>query len=337
MVIPLNPEIYVYIFSGFFYQFTSLIHHKMIHEIRQFLWVNTPHLISTHMQVTRVNRKSMVIRPSGRSTDFISPSFGHGCLYDCSYCYMKRNKPKGLSIATNTTEILTAINNHVEFADVEKPNQTHEQYVTYDISCNEDFALHLKYHDWEKIFDFFRRHPKAMGSFATKYVNKNLLKYYPARKIRIRLSLMPHVLSSVLEPKTSLISDRIKSINDFIDAGYDVHINFSPVVITARWLLYYRELFQEINDVVYDDNKDKVKAEVIFLTHNIDKHMYNMTHHHHHKNESLLWRPIEQEPKISQYGGRNIRYKSDLKSKFIYEFIRVHDDVIPWNTIRYIF
>ncbi len=28
----------------------------------------------------------MIIRPSGRSTDFISPSFGHGCLYDCSYC-----------------------------------------------------------------------------------------------------------------------------------------------------------------------------------------------------------------------------------------------------------
>jgi len=36
--------------------------------------------------ITKVKRKSMVIRPSGRSSDFISPSFGHGCLYDCSYC-----------------------------------------------------------------------------------------------------------------------------------------------------------------------------------------------------------------------------------------------------------
>lgn len=34
--------------------------------------------------VTQVTRKSMMIRPSGRSTDFISPSFGHGCLYNCS-------------------------------------------------------------------------------------------------------------------------------------------------------------------------------------------------------------------------------------------------------------
>lgn len=36
--------------------------------------------------VEKVTRKSMLIRPSGRSTDFISPSFGHGCLYNCSYC-----------------------------------------------------------------------------------------------------------------------------------------------------------------------------------------------------------------------------------------------------------
>ena len=36
--------------------------------------------------IEKVTRKSMIIRPSGRSTDFISPSFGHGCLYNCTYC-----------------------------------------------------------------------------------------------------------------------------------------------------------------------------------------------------------------------------------------------------------
>ena len=36
--------------------------------------------------IEKVTRKSMLIRPSFRSTDFISPSFGHGCLYNCSYC-----------------------------------------------------------------------------------------------------------------------------------------------------------------------------------------------------------------------------------------------------------
>jgi len=36
--------------------------------------------------VEKVTRKYIGIRPSGRSTDFISPSFGHGCLYNCTYC-----------------------------------------------------------------------------------------------------------------------------------------------------------------------------------------------------------------------------------------------------------
>jgi len=69
---------------------------------------------------------------------------------------MKRHLPKGLTIAKNPNEILTEINNHVMFADVEKPNQTHEEYITYDISCNEDFALHHKYHNWEMIFEFLK-------------------------------------------------------------------------------------------------------------------------------------------------------------------------------------
>ena len=143
--------------------------------------------------ITKDIRRSLKIKPSGRSSDFISPSFGWGCLYECSYCYMKRNKPKGLSIATNTAEILTQINTHAVFAqmEIEKPNQTHEKYITYDISCNEDFALHLKHHNWKMIFDFFKHHDLAMGTLATKYVNKELLKYNPNKKIRIRFSLMP--------------------------------------------------------------------------------------------------------------------------------------------------
>ena len=285
--------------------------------------------------VNKVTRKSMIIRPSGRSTDFISPSFGYGCLYNCSYCYMKRHKPDGLSIATNTHNILTAINDHAWFASVDKPNQTHESYITYDISCNEDFALHLKYHDWEKIFKFFKDHPIAMGSFATKYVNNNLLKFNPESKIRIRFSLMPQYYADYLEPKTSSIQQRMKAINKFIDAGYDVHVNFSPVIVANRWLSHYEELFKELDANVNPMYKDRVKAEVIFLTHNISKHKTNVIHNL--SGEHLIWRPDLQEPKTSQYGGENLRYKAKNKVLYIKDFTKLHDDIIPWNTIRYIF
>ena len=280
-----------------------------------------------------VTRKSMLIRFSGRSTDFISPSFGYGCLYNCSYCYMKRHKAKGLDIADNTGDILTAINNHVYFADVDKPNQTHENYITYDISCNEDFALHAKYHNWERIFEFFKKHPIAMGSFATKYVNRNLLSYNPEGKVRIRFSLMPQIYANKLEPNTSSILGRIMAIDKFIDAGYDVHINFSPVIVTDNWLDEYRILFNDVN--TYVKNKDKVKAEVIFLTHNKNKHQYNLDNNI--TGEDLIWNPEIQETKISQYGGVNLRYNYLLKAKYIKDFKALHNEIIPWNTIRYIF
>jgi len=284
--------------------------------------------------IEKVTRKSMLIRLSGRSTDFISPSFGHGCLYNCSYCYMKRHKAEGLNIADNVGDILTTINNHVYFTDVDKPNQTHPEFITYDISCNEDFALHLKYHKWEKIFDFFKEHPLAMGSFATKYVNEKLIEYNPQGKIRIRFSLMPQIMADKLEPNTSKIIDRIKAINAFIDAGYDVHINFSPVIVAGNWLEEYENLFHMVND--YVDYKDVVKAEVIFLTHNENKHKYNLTNDIPGEDE-YLWVPTIQESKISQYGGKNIRYKHDFKAQYIKKWTELHDQIIPWNTIRYIF
>ena len=283
--------------------------------------------------INKITRKTFKIRPSGRSTDFISPSFGYGCLYNCSYCYMKRHKDKGLDVATNTGDILTAINNHAYFTPVDKPNQTHAEYTTYDISCNEDFALHAKHHQWEKIFEFFRDHPIAMGSFATKYVNPSLTSFDPQGKIRIRFSLMPQHKSDLHEPNTSKIIDRIKAIDAFIDAGYDVHINFSPVIVYDGWLEDYADLFNMVND--YVQYKDQVLAEVIFLTHNFKKHVINLARHP--ETEIDLWVAERQETKVSMYGGENTRYKLGLKSEYIRQFKQLHNQIIPWNTIRYIF
>ena len=277
----------------------------------------------------------MLIRDNGRSADYMSPAFGYGCLYNCSYSTLKRHKPTGVLVATNTFDILTAINNHSMFATVDKPNQTHDKYITYDISYNDDLSLHAKYYDWESIFTFFKNHDKAMATFATKYVNPKLLSFNPERKVRIRFSLMPQKYSTILEPNTSKIIDRIRAVNDFIEAGYDVHINFSPVIVDEDWLYQYRILFEGVDALVDRKYKDRVKCEVIFLTHNKKKHDYNIANNI--PGENLLWNPEIQEDKVSQCGGLNLRYKVKYKTKWINQFKELHNEVIPWNTIRYIF
>lgn len=258
---------------------------------------------------------------------------------------MKRHKPEGLDYARNTGDILTEINNHAYFyAEVEKPNQTDPEFITYDIACNEDFALHHKYYNWERIFQFFVDHPTAKATLATKVIPEAFLKFNPKGKVRIRFSLMPENIRQILEPNTSTIAERLHAVRLFQDAGYDVHLNFSPVIVYDNWLEDYKELFLDIHDMsvrqgwhegccVYPDRP--VKAEVIFLTHNQSKHEYNLTNNL--PGEELLWRPEIQESKTSQYGGENLRYKMKQKREWIKEFIKLHDEIIPWNTIRYIF
>ena len=279
--------------------------------------------------------KNLTIKASGRSSDFIAPSFATGCLLECLYCYMKRNTPNGVTFYSNVDAILLAIDKHSKKSNINKPNQTDEKYITYDISCNEDFALHLPHHDWIKIFTFFKQHPRAKATLATKIVPKKLLTFNPNNKVRIRFSLMPQRIASILEPKSAKIIDRIKAINTFIEAGYDVHVNFSPVVLYKGWGMDYAILFSYLDLYVKKEYKNKVKSEVIFLTHNKTKHYYNNINNP--TGERLLWVPNLQEEKVSQYGGINIRYERNFKSNAIEEFKQIHNKIIAWNTIRYIF
>ena len=283
-----------------------------------------------------VNRKAMIIRESGRSSDFITPSFGYGCLYKCTYCYMRRHVKNGLTIAKNTKEIIDAIARHLWLLKFPKtPNQTHSEFYTYDFSCNEDYVLHAKYHDWKYLFDYFKHEPRAMGTAATKYVNKALLKYNSNRKIRIRFSIMPQILSDKLEPGTSKIIDRIKAVNDFYEAGYDVHLNYSPIIMYENFKTDYYKLFELVNNTIDPSIKSKVKAECIFLTHNKEMHEHNVKINA--KGEEYLWFPKIQENKTSEYGGKNIRYRRDSKKQYIKDFKMLHNNVISWQKIRYIF
>lgn len=286
--------------------------------------------------IRTITRRTLVCRESNRSTNYIAPDAITGCLYQCAYCYLRRNKPFGLDIVSNLDDIIDSIDSHVNSLQWPKqPDQTHSNYWTYDIGCNTDVALHYKHQDYKKLFDYFKNSDKAFGSFATKYVNHNLLDYNPNKKMRIRFSLMPQQFSTILEPKTSLINNRIKAIELFYNAGWDVHVNYSPVIAYQGSSLLYKELFEQVNDIVPEHIKSEVLAEVIFLTHDYKMHAYNIENNV--EAEKLLWQPQYQEIKKSTYGGNVLRYKHELKSNMIDRFVKLHSSIIPWNTIRYIF
>ena len=289
-------------------------------------------------QILTRNTRTLHIRPNGRSADFITPNFIYGCAGGCrnSYCYVMRHNHESIYVNENIDQILSLIHKHIETLSPKVANQTDDQYWTYDIGCSTDVGLHWKHTDWLKVFDFFKENPSAKATFATKYVNPKLLDFDPRQKVRIRFSLMPQNISSILEPKTSPILERIKAVNTFIEAGYDVHLNFSPIVAYEGWLEEYEDLFQCLDVHVKEIYKPFVKAECIFLTHNAHQHERNILANRL-ESESLIWKPEIQENKVSEYGGDAVRYKRGVKSNFIQRWVALHKKVIPWNIVRYIF
>ena len=290
-------------------------------------------------KLKRQRTKTLSIKANDRSSDFVTPNFVYGCLGGCrnTYCYVMRYNWEQVYLNENLEEILQKLELHVAALPFPKPaNQVDPTFWTYDIGCSTDIPLHWKHYPWERVFNFFKRHPKAKATFATKYVNRALLEYRAEKKVRIRFSLMPQSISSVLEPNTAPIADRLAAIVPFSEAGYEVHLNFSPIVVHEGWLEAYKQLFEAVAAAVPETLRAEVKAEAIFLTHNPWQHQRNLEKGMD-QSEALLWQPQLQEEKLSQYGSQALRYKIPLKREWIQQWQALHQQLIPWNEIRYIF
>lgn len=285
------------------------------------------------MQVIRQKTKTLVTKPNGRSSDAVSPNFIYGCLGGCmsSYCYVGRFNHDKLYINENVDDILKSIDDWVEKQPWPKvPNQTDPYYYTIDIGCSTDVALHSKFYDWQKVFDFFNAHPKLKFTFATKYPSRFKLDEYTIHeKNRIRVSMMPQKISDILEPRTDLIKTRIATFQK-LNRAMDLHINFSPVVVYAEWASDYNAL---IADMLYDF-PNGMPCEVIFLTYNETSKLRASQ-----AVNDLCWRPDIQETKKSQYSGdaENIRYQHGFKAHCIAEFKMIFGQYYPLSDIRYIF
>lgn len=284
-------------------------------------------------------KKSLRAEPNSRSSDFIAPSHSNGCAMSCSYCYVPRQKgyANPISVFVNIEQISAYLTRHAaKLGWRTEPTQIDPQFWVYDIGCNSDCSVDAMVSDNVRdLVTLFRNLPTAKATFATKYVNRDLLSYDPGRKTRIRLSLMPQNIAKVVDVRTSPVAERIASINDFYRAGYEVHLNFSPVIYYEGWQADYRLLFDQLAQVLEPDVKAQLGAEIIFLTHNDKLHTINLGWHP--KGEELLWKPELQETKYSQMGGRNLRYKRGLKSGLVGEFSELLNKHLPECQIRYAF
>ena len=138
-----------------------------------------------------------------------------------------------------------------------------------------------------------------------------------------------------MDVRTSPVAERVAAMDDFLEAGYEVNVNFGPVIVREGWLEEYAELFALLDDTISPRTKAQLRAEVIFLTHSEALHELNLRWHP--KAEELLWRPELQEPKTSQAGGDALRYKLSIKRELVARFTRLLRERLPYCGIRYAF
>jgi spore photoproduct lyase family protein len=284
-------------------------------------------------------KRSLSARRNERSSDWIAPSTANGCAMACSYCYVPRRKgyANPITVFANIDAITGYLERHARRQGPKpEPNQCDPTDWVYDIGENSDCSVDAVVSDNVRdLIELFARVPNAKASFATKLVNRDLLGYDPRGGTRVRFSLMPAQTSRVVDVRTAKIADRIAALDDFVDAGYQVHLNFSPVIVHEDWLTEWAGLLEQIADGTNDRTKAQLAAEIIFLTHNQGLHDVNLGWHP--RGEDLLWRPDLQQLKRSQNGQWNVRYKSPWKGRWVQQLTDLIDEKLPSCQIRYAF
>ncbi|MFF0191217.1 spore photoproduct lyase family protein [Streptomyces sp. NPDC005244] len=284
-------------------------------------------------------KKTLATRPNGRSADWIAPGPANGCAMACAYCYVPRRKgyANPITVFTNIEQIIAHLARHVTRQGTKKEaNQCDPSAWVYDIGENSDCAVDaLISANVADLVEAFSHWPTAKASFATKFINPDLLLLNPRGRTRVRFSVMPPQDSRLLDIRTSPVQERIAAAGDFLEAGYEVHFNLSPVVLRPGWEADWALLLQRMDDVLPQAVKQQAAAEVIMLTHNRDLHELNLAWHP--RAEDALWRPDLQQAKRSENGSWNVRYRNAEKAGAVdclRHLIAAH---APWLRIRYAF
>ena len=240
---------------------------------------------------------------------------------------MSRYNGRRVFVNTNVDEIFQSV---VEWEKTynKVPDQQDPVYTMVDIACNTDLVLMQKHvkktgislHDYLLMYD---KHENLNTTMATKYPGLLTLDVRHFNKPpRVRVSLMPQAYSNVLEPKMQKISSRIEDINRLKDLGWEVHINYSPVVFQRRWIQEYDDLFAEVKRVAGVN-----KCEVIVLT--------------NHKNQMAKASVEAQElMKYSSEIKNNsgvMRYPIRDKTRLLQQWKQLYNKYFELETIRYIF
>lgn len=163
-------------------------------------------------------------------------SLGHGCAFECAYCYLQSyvNSP-GIRLPANMEDFFEAFKAYKQ--DVRLGTGQFTDSLIFD---------HITGYA-PRLIEFFRQYPKSTFEFKTKSDNIDLiLATPPADNVVVAWSLNPQSVIDKVEFFTASLERRLCAAERCVAAGYRVGFHFDPIIYYKDWARDYEDLVNEL-------------------------------------------------------------------------------------------
>lgn len=167
------------------------------------------------------------------------------CIYNCEYCYLQ-----GMYSSAN---IVIFVNIEDIFTEVTNLLKKHPVYlcISYDTDLLA-FENILGYaSQW---IEFASLNPDLKIELRTKSANFNLIRNIsPSKNVILAWTLSPQKIIQRHENRTPCLKDRLNSIKQAMDNGWNIRLCFDPILYSPDWKTLYTELINTVFSTIQCD------------------------------------------------------------------------------------
>ena len=173
--------------------------------------------------------------------------FSHmfNCIYDCRYCFLQ-----GMYSSANYVIFVNFEDFDKEIEAVIQDNKDKKITFFSGYDCD-SLALENLTGFAKHITNIFAKYPDVDIEFRTKSIQTEpFTSIEPLNNVIVAYSLMPNLMSKVLDNKTPSILKRINTMSYLATKGWKIGLRFDPLIHGKNWEKLYKELLENIYDTI---------------------------------------------------------------------------------------
>jgi spore photoproduct lyase len=167
----------------------------------------------------------------------------YNCIYECDYCYLQGH--------FDSPDIVLFTNFENVADEMSLLSKSHPEIWFHAGEFSDSLALSHISGELPLLFDFFKIHTNAKLELRTKSVNiRELKKLTPLKNIITSFSLSPDKTARTHDLKTPGLSARLKAMKELYELGHPLAIHFDPIIYHENFLDNYRDLLEELMELI---------------------------------------------------------------------------------------